>query len=98
MLYAMRYFERAALLAEACIEVNALDLATLEVHCLCEAIFLEYARVLYGLEYVMAAEYYANKSGENGKKLLEEFRSKQEEIDSNSDMEADGKEKSLFQV
>lgn len=95
MLYAMRYFERAALLVEACMEFNVLDLSVVETQSVCEAIFLEYSRVLFSMEYVVAAEYYASKSGENGKKLLSEFRAKQEVI---AKTEVDDVEGSLFQI
>ena len=98
MLYAMRYFERAALLVEACIEFAVLDCSIPDIQSVCEAIFLEYARVLFSLDYSVAAEYYAGKSGENGRKLLDEFRSKQEELDSISDTDAVGKDDSLFKV
>ena len=47
------------------------------------------------MEYVVAAEYYASKSGENGKKLLSEFRAKQEVI---AKTEVDDVEGSLFQI
>ena len=91
----MRYFERAALLVEACMEFNVLDLSTVETQSICEAIFLEYSRVLFSLDYLVAAEYYANKSGDNGKKLLSEFRAKQDVIDKTK---TDEEDKSLFKI
>ena len=94
----MRYFERAALLVEACMEFNVLDLAAVETQSICEAIFLEYSRVLFSLEYIVAAEYYASKSGDNGKKLLSEYRDRvkaKEEIDIT---ETENKDGSLFQI
>ena len=98
MLYAMRYFERAALLVQACVEFDVLDCSVPEIQSVCEAIFLEYARVLFSLDYYEAAEYYTGKSGENGRKLLDEFRTKQDEMHSTNETDTFEENEPLFKL
>ncbi|CAI5774957.1 repeat-containing 11 [Podarcis lilfordi] len=76
MLHSMRYFDRAALFVEAC-----LNYGTIEVNedAIIHAIFADYARSLKTLGFKQAATLFASKAGPAGKDLLNELEQLKEE-------------------
>lgn len=67
----MRYFDRAALFADACQEFGFYlnhDEATVS---LVESVYAEYARYLHGLGLKKAAVHFGDKAGKKGRQLLE---------------------------
>lgn len=68
----MKYYDRAAVFAEACIEYGLLK-SNNESSQLVETVFLEYARYLHKLGLLQAMRHYCRKAGEKGKELFEQF-------------------------
>ena len=73
MVFGMRFFDRAALFAEACLEYGLLPIDDGSVSLLLESVFTEYARYLYAIGLINAAKYYCTKGGQEGKRLLEDI-------------------------
>ncbi|XP_015757943.1 PREDICTED: WD repeat-containing protein 11-like, partial [Acropora digitifera] len=73
MLYSMRYFDRAALFAEACQEFGFLSPEEENNTALVHAVYTEYARYLRGLGLNKAAYFFAGKVGPRAKQLLDGF-------------------------
>uniref|UniRef100_A0A8B9FEB8 WD repeat-containing protein 11 n=1 Tax=Amazona collaria TaxID=241587 RepID=A0A8B9FEB8_9PSIT len=77
MLHSMRYFDRAALFVEACLEYGAF-----EVNDDTNILFLKfyYARSLKLLGFKQGALLFGSKAGESGKELLTELKQPKEEV------------------
>lgn len=73
MLYSMRYFDRAALFAEACQEFGFLSPEEENNTALVHAVYTEYARYLRGIGLNKAAYFFAGKVGPRAKELLDGF-------------------------
>ena len=69
----MRYFDRAAIFAECCLEFGVLSQGSRESAPLLQAIFLEYARHLLSLGLHRGFRHYCNRAGENGQQLLQQY-------------------------
>ncbi len=65
----MRHFDQAALFAEACLDRSLIRI-TKATGALLEAVFLEYARYLHGIQLVRGVRHYCNKAGDKGEQLL----------------------------
>nr|XP_040127783.1 WD repeat-containing protein 11 isoform X2 [Ictidomys tridecemlineatus] len=78
-LHSMRYFDRAALFVEACLEYGALEINE-DTEKLTTAIYADYARSLKNLGFKQGALLFASKAGAAGKDLLSELESPKEEL------------------
>uniref|UniRef100_A0A8D2H7T4 WD repeat domain 11 n=1 Tax=Urocitellus parryii TaxID=9999 RepID=A0A8D2H7T4_UROPR len=78
-LHSMRYFDRAALFVEACLEYGALEISE-DTEKLTTAIYADYARSLKNLGFKQGALLFASKAGAAGKDLLSELESPKEEL------------------
>lgn len=72
----MRYFDQAALFAEACLDQSLLKVTSKGTSALLEAVFLEYARYLHSLQLTRGVRHYCNKAGEKGEQLLGQLLSR----------------------
>jgi len=73
VMFSLGHVERAVLFLEACVEFDLISLSDDVNSTLYENIFLDYARLQIKLKNKLSVEYYANKAGGRGKKLLEEL-------------------------
>lgn len=71
MLYSMRYFDRAAMFAEACQEYGFLSPSDEKNTALVHAVYTEYARYLHGLGLEKPAYFFASKAGPKARQLLD---------------------------
>ncbi|EDO36880.1 predicted protein [Nematostella vectensis] len=71
MLHSMRYFDRAALFAEACHDFGFFLNQDESSISLVENVYAEYARYLQGLGLRKAALYFGSKAGDKGRQFLE---------------------------
>ncbi|XP_033005406.1 WD repeat-containing protein 11 [Lacerta agilis] len=78
MLHSMRYFDRAALFVEACLNYGTIEVNE-DAKKLIHAIFADYARSLKTLGFKQAATLFASKAGPAGKDLLNELEQLKEE-------------------
>ncbi|XP_028585907.2 WD repeat-containing protein 11 [Podarcis muralis] len=78
MLHSMRYFDRAALFVEACLNYGTIEVNE-DSKKLIHAIFADYARSLKTLGFKQAATLFASKAGPAGKDLLNELEQLKEE-------------------
>ncbi|XP_069468053.1 WD repeat-containing protein 11 [Ambystoma mexicanum] len=72
MLHSMRYFDRAALFIDACLEYGAIQVNE-ESNKLIQAVYADYARTLRTLSFRQGALRFASKAGPAGKDLLDEL-------------------------
>uniref|UniRef100_A0A5F9DH59 WD repeat-containing protein 11 n=1 Tax=Oryctolagus cuniculus TaxID=9986 RepID=A0A5F9DH59_RABIT len=77
-LHSMRYFDRAALFVEACLEYGAFAVGE-DTEKLISAIYTDYARSLKNLGFKQGAALFASKAGAAGKELLAELESPKQE-------------------
>ncbi|NXX92969.1 WDR11 protein, partial [Centropus bengalensis] len=89
--HSMRYFDRAALFVEACLQYGAFESCVfpfchhsvfslvLRSHKLIHAVYADYARSLKLLGFKQGAVLFASKAGEAGKELLMELKQPKEE-------------------
>lgn len=77
-LHSMRYFDRAALFVEACLEYGAFAVGE-DTEKLISAIYTDYARSLKNLGFRQGAALFASKAGAAGKELLAELESPKQE-------------------
>lgn len=75
IMFSIGQIDRAALFLEACIEFGVMSLDDEERCNLFENIFLDYARLQYKLKHKESAEFYCNKAGGRGKKLMADYES-----------------------
>ncbi|XP_061491804.1 WD repeat-containing protein 11 isoform X2 [Rhineura floridana] len=78
MLHSMRYFDRAALFVEACLNYGTIEVNE-DAKKLIHAVFADYARSLKTLGFKQAATLFASKAGSAGKDLLNELEQLKEE-------------------
>ncbi|XP_048362514.1 WD repeat-containing protein 11 [Sphaerodactylus townsendi] len=78
MLHSMRYFDRAALFVEACLQYGTIEVNE-DAKKLIQAVFADYARSLKTLGFLQAAILFASKAGAAGKDLLNELQQLKEE-------------------
>uniref|UniRef100_A0A3P8ZVB1 WD repeat-containing protein 11 n=1 Tax=Esox lucius TaxID=8010 RepID=A0A3P8ZVB1_ESOLU len=72
MLHSMRYFDRAALFIEACLNFGVME-ANDSSNILSNAAFVDYARLLRSLGLREGAAFWASRAGDAGEQLLEEL-------------------------
>ncbi|XP_077206059.1 WD repeat-containing protein 11 [Paroedura picta] len=73
MLHSMRYFDRAALFVEACLQYGTIEVNE-DAKKLIHAVFADYARSLKTLSFFQAATLFASKAGAAGEDLLSELQ------------------------
>ncbi|XP_078500058.1 WD repeat-containing protein 11 isoform X1 [Lissotriton helveticus] len=73
MLHSMRYFDRAALFVDACLEYGAIPVNE-ETNKLIRAVYADYARTLKALNFRQGVLRFASKAGPSGKDLLDELQ------------------------
>ncbi|XP_060097494.1 WD repeat-containing protein 11 [Heteronotia binoei] len=78
MLHSMRYFDRAALFVEACLQYGTIEVNE-DSKKLIHAVFADYARSLKTLSFLQAATLFASKAGAAGEELLNELQQLKEE-------------------
>uniref|UniRef100_A0A8D0HKC0 WD repeat-containing protein 11 n=1 Tax=Sphenodon punctatus TaxID=8508 RepID=A0A8D0HKC0_SPHPU len=79
MLHSMRYFDRAALFVEACLNYGTIEVNA-ETNKLIHAVFADYARRLKALGFKQGALLFASKAGAAGNDLLDELERPKEEV------------------
>lgn len=70
--FSMRYFDRAAVFAECCLEYGVMSHGK-ETTPLLQAIFLEYSRYLLSLGLHAGFRHYCGKAGDKGQQLLQQY-------------------------
>ncbi|KAM7074056.1 WD repeat-containing protein 11 isoform 1-T1 [Molossus nigricans] len=78
-LHSMRYFDRAALFLEACLQCGALG-AGADSQRLTSAIYADYARSLKSLGFKQGAVLFASKAGAAGRDLLDELEPPRQDL------------------
>ncbi|XP_048465155.1 WD repeat-containing protein 11 [Rhincodon typus] len=78
MLYSMRYFDRAALFLEACLNYGVMEINE-KTKKLCHAVYADYARYLKMLNLQEGAVLFATKAGDAGAELLKDLQHSKED-------------------